>query len=421
MAPKKSVKDIYDIPSDDEDDENTPLVKVKTHQRPMPPTAPPSRIGASKDGLVVGDSLSEGERPLPVPKRSARQRSRLVIDLPQRKAPPSDVEIVDVDGDQDHNSPVEAVPEQSVNRVKKKRPARKSTSSSKFVDRGDSSTPPESDDEADGQQGGRITARTFTAHLSVEMVEPTREFLKALPDHKSRAHTWVRKYKTGAVNMDILNNEILPWVPCSEDWTEEDHKRIRRKWRDDSTRDKQIETKTNKDIQTLTKTCLLFFRCLPEHILSRNDMEYDFGQNSTSKDGEQTLIWSAPFCKEMHALLPHAMFAGDIKLLATALQYIVMVETDDRRCWPMATPVWDEFPKQMQALSRAQGTSQSRRSIVKIRKEVKSNGQQAGYAPSHWNMLFERIEQLLEKAAKKKTKSQIPDRAGTLSEDPFQP
>lgn len=324
--------------------------------------------------------------------------------------------------DGEYNPPPE-MKKESVDRDAKRKPLRKSRSSSRFVDRGDSSTSLESDNEGQSQRGqsGRIESRNFTAHLSAEMVEPTREFLKALPDHKNRAQARVRDYKTRAVNMGILKNEILPLVPLSEDWTQEDRDSIRRQWRNDPTRERQIETKTNKEILTLTKSCLHFFRCLPEHILSNNDMEYDMEQNNPSKDGSQTLIWSAPFCKEMHALLPHPMFAGNTKLLATALQYVVMVETDDRRCWRMKTPVWDEFPKRIQALSRAQQTCNSRKSIIRIRKQVKKEGEDAGYAPSHWNMLFERVEHLVERAANKKGKKSVLQRQANLSEDPFQP
>lgn len=60
-------KNIYDLPTDDEDDPHvqiTPLANVKSYRRhKMPPKASYPRSGASKDKRIVPDSQSENERP----------------------------------------------------------------------------------------------------------------------------------------------------------------------------------------------------------------------------------------------------------------------------------------------------------------------------------------------------------------------
>jgi hypothetical protein len=157
-----------------------------------------------------------------------------------------------------------------------------------------------------GQQADDI--RTSVA----ERVKDNRPVLKTLDDVKS----------------------MIPLMRLSNKWTLADRTQAKQNWANDGVHENKLNTESNGGLLTLYRVCLTFFRCLPEDILSpERSLEYDFAQNQTERR-----VWVSQFCELLAKLLFYPMFRQDIDRLTTAIQYVVIIVTNDCRPWKARLP-----------------------------------------------------------------------------------
>ncbi|KAK5661338.1 hypothetical protein OQA88_11233 [Cercophora sp. LCS_1] len=183
-------------------------------------------------------------------------------------------------------------------------------------------------------------------------------------DHMTEAAgEWMRSERERITGMDQVK-ALLPRVPVSESWTASDRRNAERIWHGDAYRAKSMMTGKSKEMLTLYKSCLRVFQCFPDDIICEEYcLDYDWDQN-VQRD---TRLWSATFCGTLNELLVHPMWMGSFNLLATAIQYAVIVETDDRRPWDTQRAAgWDSFPRELQNLAAQNNTG---RSIAELRQQ----------------------------------------------------
>ncbi|KAK1756317.1 hypothetical protein QBC47DRAFT_360018 [Echria macrotheca] len=197
---------------------------------------------------------------------------------------------------------------------------------------------------------------------------------------------WMTENRPVLETLDDVK-KISRRIPISDKWTKGNQKQAERNWAKDGFRRNKLDTGSNGGLLTLYRLSLTFFGCLPEEILSpERSLEYDFAQNQTSRR-----IWVSQFCEQLSKLLFHPMFRQDLDRLATAVQYVVIVMSSDRRPWEARLPE-DCGPSHF--LHKLQSASQAApgRKLASLRRQLSDAFQ--GKARSKWDMLFERIEAL---------------------------
>jgi hypothetical protein len=145
--------------------------------------------------------------------------------------------------------------------------------------------------------------------------------------------------------------------------------------------------------------------CLPEDIIGcRYNLWYDISQNRMMSGGRQSQIWSSQFCRKLAALLVQPIWGGlgAAFNLAIAIQYAVIVDTDDHGPWVVNVPTWDTFLKAL--LDRKRVSPEQK--VSDIRKQLRSESTASGNVfdqlhnvesyGSDWDHLFEALERISE-------------------------
>ncbi|KAM7194404.1 hypothetical protein V8F33_007292 [Rhypophila sp. PSN 637] len=132
---------------------------------------------------------------------------------------------------------------------------------------------------------------------------------------------------------------------------------------------------------------------IPEDIIHADfELEYVTSVRNVVVDGTADPNWSGTFCKLLRQVMAHTMWMHNPVLLATALQYMDVILSNDHRPWMGDTdgPAFDPFPHMLQELSREAGGAD----ISELRKSIVED-EYDGSVASLWNILFERIEEVV--------------------------
>ncbi|KAK4452735.1 hypothetical protein QBC34DRAFT_422914 [Podospora aff. communis PSN243] len=239
---------------------------------------------------------------------------------------------------------------------------------------------------------GSETAATVPAGSSAASV--ARIFSK-LPSMEAAAATYIQQHLpavTGLAEVKLLS----PRISLGPSWTEHDQRNATKLWREQSNRAAMLNAGENTTITGLYKSCLRFMRCLPMDIIGiQHNMEYD-------------VVWAKGlgkcithvFCDTLKDLLVHPMWKHSPDKLALAIQYAIIVETNDPR-------PWDPPPKALQGrdssflrdLHRA-CQDEPEVSLVEHRGRLAEQDQQSG-GRDVFDCLLECIEKQVPKKNKK--------------------
>jgi hypothetical protein len=223
-------------------------------------------------------------------------------------------------------------------------------------------------------------------------------FMGDLPHITVEAQRWMTTNLPRIAGLSEVQ-QMLPRLPIGPAWTAKDRRKVDTDWGKFAQRKQLLDVAKNKDLLTLHKSCLRLMRCLPEDIIGcRFNLEYDVDQNRALARG-QSLLWSGPFCKSLAALLVHPLWDGAVAALAAAIQYTVIVETNDNGPWVMEVPGCDEFLARLLNGKREQpdkNAAELRRQLHAEMTVTKTDefGRETGICLSRWDTLFHTIENL---------------------------
>jgi hypothetical protein len=243
--------------------------------------------------------------------------------------------------------------------------------------------------------------------VSGEVNASLDRFVRQFPELVRRAQRWMRA-QLPASDIARLSHvqRLLPRLPLGPNWTEGDVRLLEKRWRKNHKRERLLDVGGNKCMLTLYKSCLRLMRCLPEDIIGcRFNLEYDESQNRSLSAKRPSVIWSAPFCRALTALLVHPMWNKTTAPLAAAIQYTVIASTNDCGPWIMQLPGCDTFLARLLDRKRQQPDA----NVTELRRQLHdeiSAPRVVGFgrfigtdADSDWDLLFHTIEVLAKPAA----------------------
>jgi hypothetical protein len=219
----------------------------------------------------------------------------------------------------------------------------------------------------------------------------------------------VREWMAGNPGVKGLADvqRLLPRLPVDPNskWTDKDRRLVERRWDKHPRREKLLNVDGQKELLTLYKACLRLMHCLPEDIIGcRFNLEYDETKNRDLRAKGHSLVWSASFCKALAALLVHPMWDGSVAALALAIQYAVIVDTDDGGPLDTEVPEHDRFLARLLARKRKQPDTKVTELRQKLHDETSEPeldvfGRVLGTKVSLWDVLFQTLEDLAKSAA----------------------
>ncbi|KAL2174230.1 uncharacterized protein P884DRAFT_332299 [Thermothelomyces heterothallicus CBS 202.75] len=233
-----------------------------------------------------------------------------------------------------------------------------------------------------------------------EMSACLDRFVRQGPQMTRRTLDWLTSNRQAITGLSEVKT-LLPRIPLGHDWTVKEKEMVEKDWKRTLGRTRPIKAAKHKELLTLYKACLRLMRCLPQDIIGcRHNLEYDMDQNRAMAKG-QSRFWSGPFCRVLTSLLVHPMWHGAITALAAAIQYTVIVETDDDRHLgvDITESESDRFLSKLYRRLRRQPDTK----IADLRQQLEedlSEPQRDRFGleirsmteTSHWNLLFRAIE-----------------------------
>ncbi len=166
-------------------------------------------------------------------------------------------------------------------------------------------------------------------------------------------------------NIGAQNANATPEVQYPDGWTEEDESEACAMWQVD--KDKWFLGKgVIKPYLKLFKICLQYAECTPWDIVG---VRFQLRFQPEARDSASEM-WSKPFCDALGPLLTHPVwstqFRGSLAMdVALAIQYAIVLRTNDRRPWSPAPWRNDPFLKTLSQY--ANGTEPLRKSHERTR------------------------------------------------------
>lgn len=195
------------------------------------------------------------------------------------------------------------------------------------------------------------------------------------------------------ITLEEFQDMVPGTPPFSENWTKEDEAAVKRKWARDPLKEAKIKT-TNKK-PGLWKTCARFMKCLPTEIIGPDThLAVDIARNQTlALPGHpKAPHWPDRLCHELTVLIPHPMFLGKPKLLATAIQYTVICCTNDCRPWPLNNSSGDAFLRNFCRVIDEQQDGETPASTLHEYAKRRYYRKYPDGSPGFWSELFLAIE-----------------------------
>lgn len=181
------------------------------------------------------------------------------------------------------------------------------------------------------------------------------------------------------------------WTREDEDLLVEDGAKLRRHHKVD-------ESKTA--YRSLWLVSFLILKCTPWDIAGvASNFVYKFGLQGLPSQFRGAL-WSEDFCRQLAILIPHSAWFctlehGSIQKLRTALQYTIMLRTNDQRPW-FPECAGDSFLEVFWSVSRAQKATGEPVSILTLHRTVLRECKRREVAVSTMSLLFRSLEAMIE-------------------------
>ncbi|KAK4456898.1 hypothetical protein QBC42DRAFT_320846 [Cladorrhinum samala] len=260
----------------------------------------------------------------------------------------------------------------------------------------DGSSSSSSDDEPDRNTHRRKVQkkrrRKVKPDCGPEFQKALDQYVESMPKKIRDAGSWITEHRPARFkNLDDVQ-EMLPLLAVGPEWTKKDAEVVEKEWRRDAKYQAMTDIGANKAIVTLHKSCLRLLDCLPNDIIScRFNLEYD-SQSNNRQTAKPLMIWI------------HPMWQGDFRLLALGIQYLVLVDTQDRSSWTLETPdepLFNELKKVKAAHPNLTVAEARKRATDRVRQGTWSTFPDPvpkGTAEPMWSVLFRTIEEVVEAA-----------------------
>ncbi|KAK0726172.1 hypothetical protein B0T21DRAFT_350341 [Apiosordaria backusii] len=309
----------------------------------------------------------------------------------------------------------------------------------------------ENQDEQDQPPGKRNKRRAkeemareaVTGSLEIPSVKGLgpviRDYAARSAANLKAAKEWLAKNRPPIKNLAEAK-EVRPRLEINDkEWTAKDRAETERLWLKDPFYAKLVDKSPPKSMLTMYKIFLRVHRCFPEDLIGcRHMLEYDLSQNRPFKtdrsrpgrnDTEpvktgRSRLWSGPFCENLYKLSGHPMWQNNLELLALAIQYVIIVDTNDQNPWSPEIPHGDfAFLHAMVSemnkpgvLERDTMTEIRTRVVERLRDTERAQARGRGglplptaapasapanASPPVWSLLFERIELIVDKSRPK--------------------
>ncbi|KAI6086883.1 hypothetical protein F4821DRAFT_278350 [Hypoxylon rubiginosum] len=275
-----------------------------------------------------------------------------------------------------------------------KRPKRYSPSPSRSPS--PSPSPSSSDKRGKGSKKGRQGRKAEEdEEFQSRMRGPVRDEEKRIAKAMSSARDYVKE-QFPAVTKERFD-ELVPRYP--DGFTPKEVKEAEKKWKEDPIRPYLMGTHRRGPRDafiTVYRMLLRYYDCLYEDFMGpRFQLRYDNRDNDRvvlgddSDDAQEVLHDPFPtrtFSYALHCLLSHHLWLGNLQRLATCLQFVNIVRTEDTRPWSIVDcdPESRFFRTWQRVVADNSGSKKSAR---KLFREVKDK---IG-SPGQWSLLFDQI------------------------------
>lgn len=190
----------------------------------------------------------------------------------------------------------------------------------------------------------------------------------------------------------------LRQVTFDENWTEENEVELAAAWIEEKN-EWAIDANRKPNYRKLWTWCLAFMECTPWDIVGiRNGFLYERSKAGRPKNNVSN-VWTASFCHKFAYLIPHTMWKsrlphGRAKRLILALQYAVILRTNDQRPWNPEI-VEDEFLNEFKSMLMEQDPT-SPIDVREIHAQTMQRLGARGKEPSNMSDLFTELENTIE-------------------------
>ncbi|KAI8301219.1 hypothetical protein K4K59_001126 [Colletotrichum sp. SAR11_240] len=198
----------------------------------------------------------------------------------------------------------------------------------------------------------------------------------------------------------IIPPKILPESSFPPNWTQEDEQDLQRAW---------------EEVPKPAKVFLRLFRKSPAEVISaKYALRYNLCEqpariSNDDKDDkvfENPPLWSESFMENLTYLAYHPLWQGKVECLIIAIQYAVIVRTNDCRTWKLLNPTGDEFFNTMiRFIEQHEGQGMEMPELHKI---ARDNMQERGIPCGWFSMFMEKLEQGCPKPPPKQTEGNGP-------------
>ncbi|KAF0325921.1 hypothetical protein K4K61_010075 [Colletotrichum sp. SAR11_59] len=186
-----------------------------------------------------------------------------------------------------------------------------------------------------------------------ELVERSHVDKQPAASHKKFLSTngSVSQLKKAEVDK-IIPPKTLPESSFHPKWTQQDEQDLQKAWEEYPDRAVWMGNKSLQPLAKLWKVFLRLFRKSPAEVISaKYALRYHPFQkkariSNDNKDGkvfENSPLWSESFMDKLTYLAYHPLWQGKVECLIVAMQYAVIVRTNDCRPWKLLNPTGDEF------------------------------------------------------------------------------
>lgn len=261
----------------------------------------------------------------------------------------------------------------------------------------------ETNDDASEHENVEFDTRKMHDGLRRAFQKMADDYQSAVIDPASAIH----KDELTALNRQ-MKKSLHPAVPKAhivpDGWSREDENDVLDQW--EAEKDRWINIHDPDRYLNLWKICLQFAKCTPWDIVGFNTkLSFELSGRAGSGEEDENHTWSAPFIDRLAWLIPHPAWAGGesssrSSLLATAIQYAVILRTNDQRVW-RRNHLGDEFLMTFAALCRENCPC----SIAGIHAKVLAHGTEEGIKTIP---IISRVFQSLEKVIQTPTDSFVP-------------
>lgn len=241
-------------------------------------------------------------------------------------------------------------------------------------------------------EGLRKAFQRMADHYQSDVIDPAARI------HKDKLETLNKKMKHSP-------HPAMPKALVGQDgWSWQDENNVLDQW--EAEKDRWINIHDPDRYLSLWKICLQFAKCTPWDIVGFNTkLSFELSGRAGSGEEVENHTWSSPFIDRLAWLIPHPAWAGVSSslrsvLLATAIQYAVILRTNDQRVWRL-NHLGDEFLVAFAALCRESCPC----SIAGVHAEVLERRRAEGIKSTP---IISRVFQSLEKVMQTPTDSFVP-------------